>query len=81
MGALDAGGDPPELWWRWPVAVTLVCLPGIVVSVPLFSNQVLFVGLVPRLVPGVGDVTILVGIALSAAVYALLFRRQGDRAE
>ena len=33
----------------------------------LFSNQVLFVGLVPRLVPGVGDVTFLVGIALSAA--------------
>jgi nucleobase:cation symporter-1, NCS1 family len=50
-------------------------LVGIVVSVPLFSNQVLFVGLVPRLVPGVGDVTFLVGIALSAAVYALLFRR------
>jgi len=49
--------------------------------VPLFSNQVLFVGLIPRLVPGVGDVTFLVGIALSAAVYALLFRRQADRAE
>ena len=42
----------------------------------LFSNQELFVGLVPRVVPGVGDVTFLVGIALAAGVYALLFRRQ-----
>jgi nucleobase:cation symporter-1, NCS1 family len=50
-------------------------LVGIAVSVPLFSNQVLFTGLVPRLVPGVGDVTFLVGFALAAAVYALLFRR------
>jgi purine-cytosine permease-like protein len=54
-------------------AIALVA--GIVISVPLFSNQVLFVGLVPRLVPGVGDVTFLVGIALSAAIYALLFPR------
>jgi NCS1 family nucleobase:cation symporter-1 len=61
-------------------AGVVALLVGIVVSVPLFSNQVLFVGLIPRLVPGVGDVTFLVGIALSAAVYALLFRRQADRA-
>jgi nucleobase:cation symporter-1, NCS1 family len=54
-------------------AGVVALLVGIVVSVPLFSNQVLFVGLVPRLVPGVGDVTFLVGIALSAAVYALMF--------
>jgi purine-cytosine permease-like protein len=56
-------------------AGVVALLVGIAVSVPLFSNQVLFTGLVPRLVPGVGDVTFLVGIALSAAVYALLFPR------
>jgi purine-cytosine permease-like protein len=61
-------------------AGVVAILVGIVVSVPLFSNQVLFVGLIPRLVPGVGDVTFLVGIALSAAVYALLFRRHAERA-
>src|SRR5690606_31791198 len=52
---------------------------GIVVSVPLFSNQALFTGLVPTLVPGVGDVTFLVGFALAAAVYALLFPRLAGR--
>ncbi|GAA1314640.1 purine-cytosine permease family protein [Pseudonocardia xinjiangensis] len=74
---LRRGRLPTELLYdrghRNPAGVVAL-LVGIVVSVPLFSNQVLFVGLVPRLVPGVGDVTFLVGIALSAAVYALLFR-------
>jgi NCS1 family nucleobase:cation symporter-1 len=56
-------------------AGVVALLVGIVVSVPLFSNQVLFTGVVPRLVPGVGDVTFLVGFALAAALYALLFRR------
>jgi NCS1 family nucleobase:cation symporter-1 len=56
-------------------AGVVALLVGIVVSVPLFSNQVLFTGVLPRLVPGVGDVTFLVGFALAAAVYALLFRR------
>jgi nucleobase:cation symporter-1, NCS1 family len=50
-------------------------LAGIVVSVPLFSNQAMFTGLVPALVPGVGDVTFVVGSVLAAALYALLFRR------
>jgi NCS1 family nucleobase:cation symporter-1 len=53
---------------------------GIVVSVPLFSNQALFTGLLPRLVPGVGDVTFLVGFVLAGAVYALLFPRVAARA-
>lgn len=52
---------------------------GIVVSVPLFSNQQLFVGLVPAAVPGIGDVTFLVGFALSAGLYALLFPRLASR--
>lgn len=75
---LRRGRLPTELLYdrgyRNPAgAVALVV--GIVVSVPLFSNQVLFVGLVPRLVPGVGDLTFFVGTILAAAVYALLFPR------
>jgi NCS1 family nucleobase:cation symporter-1 len=60
--------------YRNPAGVVAL-LVGILVSVPLFSNRVLFVGLVPRLVPGVGDLTFFVGTTLSAAVYALLFPR------
>jgi NCS1 nucleoside transporter family len=56
-------------------AGVVALLAGIVVSVPLFSNQALFTGLVPRLVPGVGDVTFVVGFVLAAGIYALLFRR------
>jgi nucleobase:cation symporter-1, NCS1 family len=49
---------------------------GIVVSVVLFSNQTLFTGLVARAVPEIGDITFLVGIALSAGLYVLLARRR-----
>jgi purine-cytosine permease-like protein len=59
-------------------AGVVALLVGIVVSVGLFSNQELFTGLVPRLWPGVGDVTFLVGIALAAGLYAALFRRVGS---
>lgn len=48
---------------------------GVIVSVLLFANQELFTGLVPRLLPGIGDVTFLVGLVLSAGLYALLVRR------
>jgi NCS1 family nucleobase:cation symporter-1 len=54
-----------------PVALAV----GIVVSVLLFANQELFTGLVPRLLPGIGDVTFLVGLLLAAGLYALLLRR------
>ncbi|GAA0933588.1 purine-cytosine permease family protein [Pseudonocardia zijingensis] len=56
-------------------AGVIALVAGIAVSVPLFSNQALFTGLVPRLVPGVGDVTFIVGFVLAALVYALLDRR------
>ena len=49
---------------------------GIVVSVVLFSNQTLFTGLIPRVVPEIGDITFLVGIVLSAALYVLIARRR-----
>jgi len=48
---------------------------GIVVSVPLFSNQELFTGVVAKAVPSVGDITFLVGFAVAAVIYAGLFSR------
>jgi len=57
----------------------IAMLVGIVVSVPLFSNQELFTGVVPAAFPGIGDVTFLVGFALSAGLYALLFPRLAGR--
>ena len=52
--------------WAGPVAM----LVGMVVSILLFSNQTDFSGLVVKHAPGVGDVTFLVGFALSALLYA-----------
>ncbi|WP_214402192.1 purine-cytosine permease family protein [Pseudonocardia lacus] len=57
----------------------IAMLVGIVVSVPLFSNQELFTGVVPAAYPDIGDVTFLVGFALSAGLYALLFPRLARR--
>jgi purine-cytosine permease-like protein len=48
---------------------------GIVVSVPLFSNQELFTGVVAKAIPAVGDITFLVGFVVAAAIYARLFSR------
>ncbi|MEV5608093.1 cytosine permease [Streptomyces sp. NPDC052225] len=50
-------------------------LVGVAVSVPLFSNQTLFVGWVPGNWPAVGDLTCPVGFVLGAGLYALLRRR------
>jgi len=54
--------------WAGPVAM----LVGIVVSVPLFSNQTEFTGLIAKQVPGLGDIAFLVGFLLAGAVYAAL---------
>ncbi|MFE6888630.1 purine-cytosine permease family protein [Streptomyces sp. NPDC057694] len=53
----------------------IALLAGVAVSVPLFSNQTLFVGWVPAQWPGVGDLTCPVGFVLGAGLYALLGRR------
>jgi NCS1 family nucleobase:cation symporter-1 len=53
---------------------------GIVVSVPLFSNQELFTGVVAKAVPSVGDITFLVGFAVAAVIYAGLFSRMAHSA-
>jgi NCS1 nucleoside transporter family len=60
--------------YRNPVGLVALVV-GIVVSVGLFANQVLFTGLIPRLFPDIGDIAFLVGIALSAALYAVLYPR------
>ncbi len=52
---------------------------GIVVSVLLFANQTLFVGLVPRLVPGIGDIGFFAGFVIAGALYAVLARRRVAR--
>ncbi|WP_329336132.1 cytosine permease [Streptomyces sp. NBC_00663] len=55
---------------NWPGVAAL--LAGIAVSVPLFSNQEKYVGWVPERWPSFGDITCLVGFAVSAGLYAAL---------
>jgi NCS1 family nucleobase:cation symporter-1 len=50
-------------------------LVGMVVSILLFSNQVAFTGLVPQVVPQLGDIAFEVGFVVSAAIYFLMRRR------
>ena len=54
--------------WAGPIAMLVAA----VVSIWLFSNQVIYTGLVPAAVPGVGDLTFEVGFVLAAGLYALL---------
>ncbi|WP_328359215.1 cytosine permease [Streptomyces sp. NBC_00445] len=58
---------------NWPGVAAL--LTGIVVSVPFFSNQEKYVGWVPEQWPSFGDITCLVGFAVSAGLYAALRAR------
>ncbi|WP_327662082.1 MULTISPECIES: purine-cytosine permease family protein [unclassified Streptomyces] len=57
---------------NWPGFAAL--LAGIAVSVPLFSNQEQYAGWAARHWPSLGDVTCLVGFAVSAVVYATTCR-------
>ncbi|MFF1304908.1 purine-cytosine permease family protein [Streptomyces sp. NPDC058307] len=57
---------------NWPGLAAL--LIGIAVSVPLFSNQEDYVGYVPEHWPSFGDITPVVGFAVSALLYAALRR-------
>ncbi len=61
--------------YRNPAGV-IAMLVGIVVSVVLFSNQTLFTGLVPRVVPEIGDITFFVGTVLAFGLYLALARRR-----
>ncbi|MDT7725681.1 MAG: nucleobase:cation symporter, family [Actinomycetota bacterium] len=49
---------------------------GLVVSIVLFANQTLYTGLVPKLVPEVGDLTFVVGAVISGTLYLLLKRSE-----
>ena len=51
--------------WAGPVAMLL----GMGISIWLFSNQTEYVGLVPKHVPSVGDLTFEVGFLITAVVY------------
>ncbi|MGW3136171.1 purine-cytosine permease family protein [Streptomyces sp. NPDC001139] len=57
---------------NWPGIAAL--LIGVAVSVPLFSNQEDYVGYVPKHWPAFGDITPLVGFAVSALLYTALRR-------
>ena len=63
-------GDPSFANWRGLAALLI----GVAVSVPLFSNQEKYVGWVPEHWPAFGDMTCLVGFAVSAGLYAALRR-------
>ena len=64
-----AGGPAGDRTFaNWPGIAAL--LTGIAVSVPLFSNQEKYVGWVPEQWPSFGDITCLVGFAVSAGLYA-----------
>ncbi|MGW0422261.1 purine-cytosine permease family protein [Streptomyces sp. NPDC003015] len=62
---------------NWPGLAAL--LIGVAVSVPLFSNQEDYVGYVPEHWPSFGDITPVVGFAVSAVLYAALRRRSPTR--
>ncbi|WP_328873088.1 cytosine permease [Streptomyces sp. NBC_00287] len=64
-----AGRLTDRTYANWPGLAAL--LTGIAVSVPLFSNQEKYIGWVPERWPEFGDVTCLVGFAVSAGVYAV----------
>jgi len=51
-----------------PIAMAVA----MVVSIALFSNQQLYLGVVPAAVPAVGDLTFEVGFVLAVALYAAL---------
>ncbi|MFF5494582.1 purine-cytosine permease family protein [Streptomyces aquilus] len=62
---------------NWPGVAAL--LAGVVVSVPLFSNQEKYVGWVPERWPSFGDITCLVGFVVSAGLYAVLRRAKAPQ--
>lgn len=57
--------------WAGPIAMLVAGI----LSIWLFSNQTKYVGLVPKQLPGVGDLTFEVGFVLAVALYAALYRR------
>ncbi len=52
---------------RWQGAAAMAI--GLVVSVFLFSNNIVYTGVIPTANPGIGDITFLVGFVLAGALY------------
>jgi purine-cytosine permease-like protein len=61
--------------WAGVVAMAV----GMAVSIPLFSNQQDFVGVVPKANGAFGDITFEVGFVVAAVLYYVLFQFQKDR--
>lgn len=59
-----------------PVAGLVAFVVALVASVWLFSNQAIYVGVIPAQQPAFGDSAFIVGFVLAAAIYALLFKFQ-----
>lgn len=64
--------DPRHNPWSGFAAMAVA----MVVSIGLFSNQAQYLAPLPKAVPGLGDITFEVGLALAAALYAVFFRMQ-----
>jgi NCS1 nucleoside transporter family len=59
-----------------PFAGWVSMLVAMVVSVWLFANQTLYVGLVAKAAPGIGDIAFFVGFLIAAGLYLVLFRSE-----
>ena len=61
------------------LAGVIAMVAGLVISIPLFSNQEKFVGVFPSSNGNFGDLTALVGFVVAAVVYGLLYKRLANR--
>lgn len=64
--------DPRHNPWGGWIAMAI----GMVVSILLFSNQALYVGLVPKAIPQIGDIAFVVGFIIAAMLYWVFFTLQ-----
>jgi purine-cytosine permease-like protein len=62
-----------------PFAGWIAIVVGMAVSIPLFSNQTEYVGVVAKHHPALGDITFEVGFAVTAIVYLLLRWMERDK--
>ena len=62
-----------------PWAGAAAMLIGMAVSIPLFSNQTEFVGIIAKHNPSIGDLTFEVGFVVSAILYWAFYSLAGDK--
>jgi NCS1 family nucleobase:cation symporter-1 len=62
-----------------PFAGWVAMLVAMVVSVWLFANQTLYVGLVAKAAPGIGDIAFFVGFLIAGGLYLVLFPSQRSK--